>query len=259
MSPLRDEPLADEDLLCCPWDEPALASDDATRRRRIDREIARGFAALADVGPAVAVFGSARVPREDPRYARARAVSERLGRAGLAVITGGGPGLMEAANRGAREAGALSIGLNIELPHEQVSNPYVDLAVDFHYFFVRKLMLVRYASAFVVLPGGFGTLDELTEALTLIQTGRVRDFPVILVDVRHWQPLFRWFYDALAVEQLISEGDTRLLHLTDDPDDVVALVLASMRGSRNSSSPFTEPSPREPKLAARPNATEESR
>ena len=153
---------------------------DAERIRDIAAEFARGFDALADVGRAVTVFGSARTPPEHPDYALAREVGACLGRAGYAVITGGGPGLMEAANRGARDVGALSIGCNIELPHEQALNPYLDIGLRFRHFFARKVMFVRYASAFVICPGGYGTLDELFESLTLIQTGTIRHFPVIL-------------------------------------------------------------------------------
>ena len=157
---------------------------DAARLERIQAELDMGFDALAHVGAAASFFGSARTPADDPEYALARETARIVGEAGLAVITGGGPGAMEAANRGARDAGALSIGLNIELPFEQGVNPYCDIALEFHYFFARKVMFVRYASGFVVFPGGFGTLDELFEALTLIQTGKIRDFPVILVGTR---------------------------------------------------------------------------
>ena len=220
----------DQDLLCCPWSgSKLLASDDPERVRRIAAEISGAFAALRDVGPAVAVFGSARVDIGDARYDLARATAEHLGRAGFAVITGGGPGLMEAANRGARDAGALSVGLNIELPHEQAVNDYVDLAVAFRYFFARKLMFVRYSSAFVVLPGGFGTLDELTEALTLIQTGKIEHFPVVLVGSRYWAPLIGWLGDALVDGGMIADDDLQLLHVTDDPDEVISILAEGLR------------------------------
>ena len=215
-------PTADEELLYC--EHPFAVTDDAARVQRIHLEIAAGFAALAPVGKAVSVFGSARVKPDDPRYQHARRVARRLGAEGFAIITGGGPGLMEAANRGARDAGATSIGLGIELPHEQVLNPYVDVAVDFRYFFARKLMFVRYASAFVVLPGGFGTLDELFEALTLVQTGKVHEFPVILVGAEHWRGLRDWFGDALEASGFTSPTDTDLLVVSDDPDEIAQLV-----------------------------------
>lgn len=170
---------ADEDLLYC--EGPSPDGDDRARVQRIHSRSPPGFAALAPVGKAASMFGSGRVAPEDPRYQQARQVAARLGAAGFALITGGGPGLMEAANRGARDAGATFVGLGVELPHEQGLNAYLDVAVGFRYFFARKLMFVRYASAFVVLPGGFGTLDELFEALMLIQTNKVHEFPVVLV------------------------------------------------------------------------------
>ena len=219
---MRSRPVtADEDLLHCA--DPA-DDDDHERVERIRQEIAAGFAALAAVGKAVSVFGSGRVADGDPRYEHARRVAARLGEAGFAIITGGGPGLMEAANRGARDAGATSVGLGIELPHEQGLNPYVDVAVGFRYFFARKLMFVRYASAFVVLPGGFGTLDELFEALTLIQTGKVHEFPVVLVGADHWRGMNEWLRDALEGSGFTSTTDTDLLVVSDDPDEIAELV-----------------------------------
>ena len=214
----------DEELLCCPWSEPGLIEGDDERVRQVADELAQGFRALAGVGPAVSVFGSARTPPGHPTYELARATAERLGQAGYAVITGGGPGVMEAANRGAREAGALSVGCNIELPREQLVNPYVDLEVRFRHFFVRKVMLVRYASAFVIFPGGFGTIDELSEALTLIQTRKIRGFPVVLVGSRHWDELVGWMRRRLLHEGLVGTGDLGLMRLTDDPEEVVALI-----------------------------------
>lgn len=212
----------DEDLLHCATNP----SDDGDPERveRLRREIAGGFAALAPLGKAVSVFGSARVAPDDPRYEHARRVAAALGAAGFAVITGGGPGLMEAANRGGRDAGATSVGLGIELPHEQALNPYIDVAVQFHYFFARKLMFVRYASAFVVLPGGFGTLDELFEALTLIQTGKVHEFAVILVGSDHWRGLHDWLRDALETNGFTRRSDTDLLVVSDDPEEIAQLV-----------------------------------
>jgi uncharacterized protein (TIGR00730 family) len=185
-----------------------------------------GFDALATIPKAVSVFGSARIPEDDPSYSAARRVGAELAKAGLAVITGGGPGTMEAANRGCREAGGLSIGCNIELPFEQGMNPYVDLGIDFRYFFVRKMMFVKYAEGFVVFPGGFGTLDELFEALTLIQVGKVRHFPVVLVGRAYWAGLLDWIRDTLVTRGAVEATDLDLLRVTDDPDEVVGLVKA---------------------------------
>jgi len=190
-------------------------------------ELDVGFDALRGVQRGVAVFGSARTPREHPRYELGRAVGRALGDAGFAVITGGGPGAMEAANRGAQEAGALSVGLNIDLPFEQGLNPYVDLSIDFHYFFARKVMFVRYSGAFVVLPGGYGTLDELFEALTLIQTGKIREFPVVLLDSGYWTGLVGWLRERMLAEGNISPEDVELLHVTDSIDEAVAICVAA--------------------------------
>jgi hypothetical protein len=188
-------------------------------------EIEEGFAQMRVVKRGVAVFGSARTPPDDPRYELARAVGRELGRAGCSIITGGGPGAMEAANRGARDAGAFSVGLNIDLPFEQNDNPYLDLSLDFHYFFARKVMFVRYSGAFVVLPGGYGTLDELFEALTLIQTGKIREFPVVLVGSAFWGGLVDWLRERLLGTGTISPGDLDLFHVTDDVDEVVSICL----------------------------------
>ena len=183
-----------------------------------------GFRALAGVGPAVSVFGSARTPVDSEEYGLARRTAARLGTAGYAIISGGGPGTMEAANRGARDVGALSVGLGIELPAEQAINPFVDVAVDFQHFFIRKVMFVRYASAFVVFPGGFGTLDELFEALSLIQTGKIQDFPVVLVGSTYWSGLLDWMHEHLVADGRVTPQELELLHLVDDPDDVVSIV-----------------------------------
>lgn len=198
---------------------------DAERLDRMRADLKMGFDALADVRCGVSVFGSARVPEDDPDYDLARAVGAGLGQAGLTVITGGGPGLMEAANRGARDVGARSVGLNIELPFEQHGNLYLDVALTFHYFFARKVCFVRYSCGFVVLPGGFGTLDELFEALTLIQTEKVRQFPVVLVGRHHWGPLFDWIRDRLLGEGYVSPEDLDLVALCDDPADAVAAMV----------------------------------
>jgi hypothetical protein len=173
------------------------------------------------------VFGSARVAADHPRYALAREVGRALGRAGFAVVTGGGPGLMEAANRGAADVGARSVGLNIELPFEQGMNPYVDLPLTFHYFFARKVMFVRYAIGFVVLPGGFGTLDELFEALTLMQTDKTTDFAVVLMESGHWQGLLEWMRERLRAEGMIGPGDLDLLTVCDDPQAAVRRLLGA--------------------------------
>ena len=193
---------------------------DAQRLLRIQDELRAGFSALAHIGKAVSIFGSARTPPDHPRYEAARKLARELGEEGYAIITGGGPGIMEAANRGAREVGAISVGLGIELPHEQSLNEYVDVGVTFHYFFTRKVMFVRYASGFVVFPGGFGTLDETFEALTLIQTGKIRHFPVVLVGADYWGGLVDWIRERLVAEGKVSPQDLDLLHLTDDPLEV---------------------------------------
>lgn len=199
--------------------------DDPWRVMRITSEFVEGFGALAEVGPAVSVFGSARIRKGDPEYALAQRIAAGLVRAGYAVITGGGPGVMEAANRGAVEAEGLSVGLGIELPHEQGLNKWVDLGVHFRYFFARKTMFVKYAEGFVVLPGGFGTLDELFESLTLVQTQKVRGFPIVLVGTQFWGGLIDWIRDTVAQRGLISPDDIDLLHVVDDPDEAVRIVI----------------------------------
>jgi uncharacterized protein (TIGR00730 family) len=200
---------------------------DLDRIERIERELRMGFDALAHVGAAASFFGSARTPRDDPEYLLAREAARLVGAAGMAVITGGGPGTMEAANRGAQDAGALSIGLNIELPFEQGMNSWVELGLEFHYFFTRKVMFVRYASGFVVLPGGFGTLDELFESLTLIQTGKVRNFPVILMGRDYWRGLLDWIVERPLGEDKIAAEDVELYTLTDDPEEVREVLLSA--------------------------------
>jgi len=215
----------DELLLRTPCD---VEEQDDLRLGRIHEEIERGFDALGDVDDGVTVFGSARIGEGHRWYALCREIGACLAKHGFSVITGGGPGLMEAANRGAAEAGGLSVGLNIELPHEQQANPYVNRALEFHYFFARKLMFVRYARAFVIMPGGFGTLDELFECLTLIQTNRIKHFPAILVDSQHWQPLLDWIDHNLEDNSMIGPADKELLVIADTPEEVCAHVrLAS--------------------------------
>jgi len=193
-------------------------------------EFVEGFTALAAIPPAVSCFGSARTSRDDPMYGAAREVGRQLARAGFGVITGGGPGIMEAANRGCQEGGALSIGCNIELPFEQGPNPYLDLLLDFHYFFVRKTMFVKYAEGFVVCPGGFGTLDELFESLTLIQTGKVEHFPVVLYGSAYWEGLLRWLGDPVLAEGKVKREDLEIFRLCDDPEQVVEHIVDVLQG-----------------------------
>jgi uncharacterized protein (TIGR00730 family) len=220
----RSPATLDEELLNAGSPAVLTTESEAARLDRIHDELERGFELLARIGPAVSVFGSARVGESDPVYELARLTARKLGEAGFAVITGGGPGIMEAANRGAREAGAASVGLNIDLPFEQEQNSYVELGLHFHYFFTRKVMFVRYACAFVVFPGGFGTLDELFEALTLIQTGKIRHFPLVLVDSGYWQGLLEWVRERLAAEGKIAPEDLGLVRVSDDAAEVVELV-----------------------------------
>lgn len=223
----------DEELLLWLGDEPpAVRAADAERVRDVAGEFARGFDALADVGPAVTVFGSARTPPEHPSYALAREVGACVGHSGYAVITGGGPGIMEAANRGARDAGALSIGCNIELPHEQELNPYLDIGLRFRHFFARKVMFVRYACAFVICPGGYGTLDELFECLTLIQTQTIRHTPVILVGDGEWDGLVEWLRAHALADGRIDADDLGLLHRVQRPAQVCTIVDAALERQR---------------------------
>ncbi len=214
----------DEELLEAETLAVASQLDDSARLERVEHELRRGFDSLAHIGKAVSVFGSARTPRDDLYYAGARDLARRLGDDGFAVITGGGPGIMEAANRGAEDAGVPSIGLGIELPHEQSMNEWVGLPLEFHYFFTRKVMFVRYASAFVVFPGGFGTFDELFEAATLRQTEKIRDFPILLFGTAYWRGLVDWLGDPVAAEGKISRQDLEMLEVTDDPERVLEVV-----------------------------------
>ena len=217
----------DEEMLAAGAAEVVSTLTDDDRIERIEGELRDGFRAFAHVGAAASFFGSARSSPESPEYTLARETARLVGEAGMAIITGGGPGCMEAANRGAAEAGALSIGLNIELPFEQGMNPYVGLGLDFHYFFVRKVMFVRYASGFVVFPGGFGTLDELFESLTLIQTDKVTHFPVVLVGSDYWSGLFDWIRERMLGEGKISPEDLELFTVTDEPAEVRDLLMTA--------------------------------
>jgi uncharacterized protein (TIGR00730 family) len=228
-------PTFDEELFMWLGDESAeVRAADGERIRDVAAEFARGFDALAGIGRAVTVFGSARTPPEHPHYALAREVGACLGRAGYAVITGGGAGIMEAANRGARDVGALSVGCNIELPGthggavgEQRLNAYVDVGLRFRHFFARKVMFVRYASAFVICPGGFGTLDELFECLTLIQTHTIRHFPVILVGDGEWQGLLDWLRAQALADGRIGASDLEMLHAVERPSEICEIVDAA--------------------------------
>jgi uncharacterized protein (TIGR00730 family) len=223
----REPRTLDEELIAA--DEAAVRSTltDEDRIERIGSELREGFEALARVGAAASFFGSARTTPDDPDYELARETARLVGESGMAIITGGGPGIMEAANRGAKEAGALSVGLNIELPFEQGGNPYCDIALEFHYFFARKIMFVRYASGFVVFPGGYGTMDELWEALTLIQTEKIVEFPVVLVGSDYWRGLVDWCAERMVAEGNIAPDDLDLFTLTDDPEEVRDRLMAA--------------------------------
>jgi uncharacterized protein (TIGR00730 family) len=219
----------DEELFAAELGGVRTTQSDAERVSRMCAELEMGFSTLADLGPAVAMFGSARTPRDDPTYELARAIARTLSRAGFAIITGAGPGLMEAANLGARDGGSPSVGLNIELPFEQLANDHLDIRLDFHYFFARKVMFVRYANAFVVLPGGYGTLDELFEALTLIQTAKIRHFPLVLVDRDFWSGLMDWIADQMLARATISPLDLELVEFADDPEEVLEIIDTAAR------------------------------
>jgi uncharacterized protein (TIGR00730 family) len=201
-----------------------LAKSDTWRVFRIMAELVDGFEALNNVGPAVTIFGSARVPPGSPYYNKCLKVAERLAQDGFAVISGGGPGIMEAANKGAQNARGVSVGLNIELPMEQAANQFQDIRVEFRYFFVRKLMFVKYAVGYVIFPGGFGTMDELFEALTLIQTKKIRGFPVVLVGREYWAGLFDWIRKTMLAANSISPEDLDLMHVVDEPEEVCAII-----------------------------------
>ncbi|HKG65738.1 MAG TPA: TIGR00730 family Rossman fold protein [Solirubrobacteraceae bacterium] len=224
MSAPRHPRSSDEELLEAETSAILAELTDAQRLLRIQDELRNGFQALGQIGKAVSIFGSARTPREDPRYERARRLARRLGEEGFAIITGGGPGIMEAANKGAREAGVPSVGLGIELPHEQGMNDYVDLALNFHYFFTRKVMFVRYASGFVVFPGGFGTMDELFEAATLRQTEKIRYFPIVLVGSDYWSGLVGWLRESMLGDRYVSPEDLDAIAVCDDLERVIEIV-----------------------------------
>ncbi|HKG90459.1 MAG TPA: TIGR00730 family Rossman fold protein, partial [Gemmatimonadaceae bacterium] len=228
----------DQKLLQQPGPRGDFTRSDPWRVMRITGEFVEGFDNLAFVDKGVSIFGSARTGPDDPQYAAAEETARLLAQAGFSIITGAGPGIMEAANKGAREGGGNSIGCNIELPFEQGANPYVDTLVNFRYFFVRKTMFIKYSVAFIIFPGGFGTLDELFEALTLIQTGKIYRFPVILFGRHYWAGLVRWIHSRVLGERKISPGDMDLMLLTDDPAEAAAAVIAAYE------SHAVEPGPR---------------
>jgi uncharacterized protein (TIGR00730 family) len=229
----------DEQLLESPG--PAeFTHTDTWRVFRIMGEFVEGFDELATLTRGISIFGSARTRTDDPDYQAARETAALLARAGFAVITGGGPGIMEAANRGAFEAGGLSIGCNIELPFEQNSNPYLTKDLKFKYFFVRKMMFVKYSLGFIIFPGGFGTLDELFEALTLIQTKKIRNFPVVLFGSAYWGGLLGWIRDFAMKQGKVTEQDLKLLHLTDSPAEVVQIIVSSQDTLRLDNSLISE-------------------
>jgi uncharacterized protein (TIGR00730 family) len=229
---IRDpEPSLTEDrrLLDALVTESDFRRSESWRVMRMTSEFVEGFDVLGDIASAVTIFGSARTAPDDPFYAAARETATLLARAGFSVITGGGPGIMEAANRGAREGGGRSIGCNIELPFEQVANPWVDTLVNFRYFFVRKTMFIKYSLAFIIFPGGYGTLDELFEALTLIQTGKISHFPVVLFGASYWTGLYTWLRDHALADKKISPADLELLQICDDPAHAVEIITAAHR------------------------------
>ena len=200
------------------------AKEDSWRMFRIIGEMVEGFDRLTGVEPAVTIYGSARLKKEDKLWSQTEDIAYRLGQLGFSIITGGGPGVMAAANSGARKAGAASIGLNIELPTEQVINPYITKSISFHHFFVRKVMLVKYATAFIIMPGGMGTLDELTEVLTLIQTQKIEPFPVMMFDSSYWKGLLDWLRNTVLAKNFISAEDLNLVRVFDRPEEVVKAV-----------------------------------
>jgi uncharacterized protein (TIGR00730 family) len=222
-----DKTMTEDKKLLQRSERPAFLDPDTWRALRILAEFVEGFDALAQIGRAITVFGSARVGEGDVAYDKAREIGRLLALDGYAVITGGGPGVMEAANRGCQEGGGLSVGCNIELPQEQGLNAYVDLGVEFRYFFARKTMFVKYADGFVIMPGGYGTMDELFEALTLIQTGKIEHFPVVLVGTEFFGGFVDWIRARLLADGMISPGDVDLVQVTDDPKEVIRIIRAA--------------------------------
>jgi hypothetical protein len=226
----RKQITADQKLLEAPdRAQQDFTDTDPWRIFKIMGEFVDGFDNMAHISRGVTIFGSARTNPAEPVYLAAIETGRLLARAGFAVITGGGPGIMEAANKGALEAGGLSVGCNIQLPFEQDSNPYLTTSITFNYFFVRKVMFVKYATAFIIFPGGFGTMDELFEALTLIQTHKISNFPVVLIGVNYWRDLLRWIENTMLSENKVSPADLKLLYLTDSPQDAVRLIVESQQ------------------------------
>lgn len=215
----------DEILLRSPEPDDDYKTSDSWRVFRIMGEFVNGFDHLATITRGVSIFGSARTHEKDPFYIAARETARLLGEAGFEIITGGGPGIMEASNRGAHDVGAISVGCNIELPFEQAPNPYLSKSLSFKYFFVRKTMFIKYSNAYVIFPGGFGTMDELFEALTLIQTRKIRNFPVVLFGSKYWSGMLQWLTSTMLNEKMIGPDDLSLIHLTDSPNDAVDFII----------------------------------
>ena len=215
----------DEVLLRSPEPEDEYKTSDSWRVFRIMGEFVNGFDHLGTITRGVSIFGSARTHEDDPNYGAARETARLLAESGFEIITGGGPGIMEAANRGAYEAGKVSVGCNIELPFEQIPNPYLTKSLSFKYFFVRKTMFIKYSNAYVIFPGGFGTMDELFEALTLIQTRKIRNFPVVLFGSQYWRGMLAWLTSMMLNEKMINPADLGLIHLTDSPKDAVDFIV----------------------------------
>ena len=247
------KPTEDRKLLRpAPYADTAFLDSDAWRALRIVAEFVEGFDSLARLGRAVSIFGSARTDPSDPIYRAAEDLAARFARRGVTVITGGGPGVMEAANKGAYEAGGVSVGLGIELPHEQRINDYCNLELNFRYFFVRKTMFVKYAQGFVIFPGGYGTFDELFESLTLVQTGKIDHFPVVLWGSRYWRPRIEWLQDPVSQRGMIAPQDVNLFRVTDDNEEIVEIIEQSFAAA-DAAREDVEESPRgeEPAEAAR--------
>lgn len=230
----------DEVLLRSPEPEDEYKTSDSWRVFRILGEFVGGFDDLATITRGVSIFGSARTREDDPLYEAARETARLLAEAGFEIITGGGPGVMEAANRGAFEAGKVSVGCNIELPFEQMPNPYQTKSLSFKYFFVRKTMFIKYSNAYIIFPGGFGTLDELFEALTLIQTRKIRNFPVVLFGSQYWRGMLAWLTSTMLNERMINEEDLSLIHLTDSPHDAVKFVIETSGAGMQATASITE-------------------
>ena len=228
----RSKPLADQAFLERDGLDQFVYHSDPWRALRIMAEFVEGFDALSQLGPAISIFGSARTPRDDPFYAAAETTGRAIAKRGFAVITGGGPGIMEAANKGAKEAGGMSVGCNIELPSEQGLNDYVDLGVEFRYFFARKTMFVKYARGFIIFPGGFGTLDELFESLTLAQTGKIDHFPIVLFGHAYWDGLLTWIRTEGLPRAYLQAEDLELVQVTDDPEEAAETATRDRPGPR---------------------------